>query len=205
MRMFGFPYWLPALCLASGLAATGAVVCSLGPPSTAYRATDDQRPSADAMGLALRMNRALAPGCTPNCPRVALFRNASAGSLLLIDADASGQWKLVYAPTFLSEVDKSYGDAAVVAMFSHAFGHTLDRTMASAWPKEFTPELRADAWSACALAQNKFTVAEAKSALAALTKYPGSSSPAWNSRLTALRLGYVKCAGDGAAFDKLAR
>ncbi len=117
----------------------------------------------------------------------------------------AAQWKLVYSPGFFAEIDESYGDAAVVAMLSHAFGHTLDSTMASAWPKEFTPEQRADAWSGCALAQNSYDPDDVKSALAALAKYPPQSSPAWASRLAALRLGYVKCAGDGAGCDKLVR
>ena len=203
--MFRFRHWLLTLCLVPALARTGTLVCSLGPRTNAYRPRDDQRPTTDAMDLVLQMNRALAPGCTPNCPRVALLRNASAGGVLLMDVDASGQWKLVYAPKFLSEVHESYGDAAVVAMLSHAFGHAIDVTMASAWPAAFTPELRADAWSACALAQNNFSLPDVKSALAALAKYPAQSSSNWASRLPALRLGYVKCAGDGAAFDKLAK
>jgi hypothetical protein len=198
-------YWHLALCLMPGLVAAGAGVCSMGPPAAAYRATDDQSPTPDALDLARQMNQALAPGCTPNCPRIALLRNGSAGGLLLINAGAPGQWKLVYSPVFFSEVDESYGDAAVVAMLSHAFGHTLDQAMASAWPRDFTPELRADAWSGCALAQNSYDPDDVKSALAALAKFPPQSSPAWSSRVAALRLGYVKCAGDGARFDKLVK
>jgi hypothetical protein len=185
------------------LAASGVTICSIGPPASAYRPADDQSPTPDAVDLARQMNQALAPGCTPNCPRIALLRNTSAGGLLLIDAGKPGQWKLVYSPTFFSQVDESYGDAAVVAMLSHAFGHTLDSTMSSAWPKDFTPELRADAWSGCALAQNSYDPDDVKSALTALAKFPPQSSPAWSSRVPALRLGYVKCAGDAAAFDKL--
>jgi hypothetical protein len=201
--MSTFRYWHLALCVLPVVAATGAAVCSIGPPAAAYRAADDQSPTPDAIDLARQMNQELAPGCTPNCPRIALLRNPSAGGLLLMNAGTSGQWKLVYSPAFFSEIDESYGDAAVVAMLSHAFGHTLDATMASAWPKDFTPELRADAWSGCALAQNSYDPDDVKSALAALAKFPPQSSPVWSSRLPALRLGYVKCAGDGAQFDKL--
>jgi hypothetical protein len=198
-------YWLIALLLAPLLVGANTLVCSIGPQSAPYRASEDQSPTADAMDLAKQMNRALAPGCTPNCPRVALLRNVSANGIMLMGSGTAGQWKLVYSPKFLSDVDESYGDAAVVAMMSHAFGHTLDATMASAWPKEFTAEMRADAWSACAIAQNDFSPADAKSALAALMKFPAQASPAWGIRLMALRLGYVKCAGDGAAFDRLVK
>lgn len=202
--MSSFRYWRLALCALPALAAAGAAVCSIGPPSV-YRAADDQSPTPDALDLAKQMNQALAPGCTPNCPRIALLRNPSAGGLLLMNTGTPGQWKLVYSPGFFSEIDETYGDAAVVAMLSHAFGHTLDATMASSWPKEFTPEQRADAWSGCAFAQTSYDPEDVKSALAALSKYPPQSSPAWSLRLTALRLGYVKCAGDGAGFDKLLR
>jgi hypothetical protein len=194
---------LPAGIAITALSGAGdAPICTIGPQSATYAASQDQSPTPDALELARDMNGALAPACTPNCPKIALLRNPTAGGLLLIPNGAQ-QWKLVYSPKFLSEIDDTYGDAAVVAMISHEFGHALDVTMASAWPKELPAEARADAWAGCSLAQTQASPADLKSALAAFAKYPASgyTQAQWSGRLQSLRLGYTKCAGDPTKFD----
>ena len=192
--------------LLAGTLAFGAgdtPVCAIGGPPTSYRASDDQSPTVDAMELARDMNGAIAAACTPNCPKLALLRNATSPGLLLIPSGAT--WKLVYNPKTFSQIDDQYGDPAVVAMISHAFGHTLDAGMPGAWPKEFSTEQRADAWSGCALAQTHASANDIHGSLEAAKKFPPSGNDSWTARVGAMRTGFLKCAGNPAAFDQAAR
>ena len=90
------------------------MICALGTSASSYDAKGDERPTADAMQLAGRMNAALSPTCTPQCPQIAIFRNPTApNAMLVVTAD---QAKFVYAPQFFSAVYDKYGDGAIIAI-----------------------------------------------------------------------------------------
>jgi hypothetical protein len=157
------------------------------------------------MQLAGRMNAGLAPTCSPQCPQIAIFRNATAANAMLIVTP--DQAKFVYAPQFFSAVYDRYGDGAIIAMIAHEYGHALDEVHPAGWMKsEWTRELRADGWAGCALAKSDLSPNDLADALTAVSKYPpfgqAGAQPSWGLRLPALRLGYVHCGGDGSTFDK---
>jgi hypothetical protein len=185
------------LLASSGLAE---ILCALGAGAAAYDANADQRPTNDAMQLAGRMNAALASFCSPKCPQIATFRNATApNAMLVVTAD---QAKFVYAPQFFTAVYDQYGDGAIIAIIAHEYGHALDEVYPASWMKSgWTPELRADAWAGCALARSDLSSADLTGALTAVSKYPPSRGPGWSARVPALRLGYIHCGGDGSKFD----
>jgi hypothetical protein len=199
-------YLLCCLICASliSLAAGEEVLCALGPGASSYDAKADQRPTADAMQLAGRMNAALSPTCTPQCPQIAIYRNATApNAMLVVSAD---QAKFVYAPQFFTSVYDRYGDGAIIAIIAHLYGHALDEVHPASWMKsEGTRELRADAWAGCALAKSDLSSGDLAEALIALSKYPPLAHPSWAMRLPALRLGYIHCMGDGSKFDSAAK
>jgi hypothetical protein len=175
------------------------LVCALGPNPASYKPASDQRPTRDALELASRVNAAVNTICGSQCPTMALFRNATAPNAMLM-ADA-GQAKLVYAPQFFAAAYNDFGDAGIAAIIAHEVGHALDATMGAAWiKKNWTPELRADAWAGCVLAKLATSPADLQTSLAALAKYPAPSHPAWNLRVPALRTGYTQCGG-AANFD----
>jgi hypothetical protein len=186
------------------LAAGEEVLCALGPGASSYDAKADQRPTADAMQLAGRMNAALSPTCTPQCPQIAIYRNATApNAMLVVSAD---QAKFVYAPQFFTAVYDRYGDGAIIAIIAHLYGHALDEVRPATWMKsEGTRELRADAWAGCALAKSDLSPGDLAEALNALSKYPPLTHPNWAMRLPALRLGYIHCMGDSSKFDNAAK
>ena len=180
--------------------ANAEVICSLGSGASSYDAKADQRPTGDAMQLAGRMNEALSPTCSPQCPQIAIYRNATApNAMLAVSAD---QAKFVYAPQFFTEVYEKYGDGAIIAMIAHLYGHALDEVHPAGWMKsDWTVELRADAWAGCALAKSNLSSNDLSEALTAVSKYPPSIRSSWSLRVPALRLGYVHCGGDGSKFD----
>jgi hypothetical protein len=174
------------------LPAAAQILCALGAGASAYKSSADQRPSADAMELASRVNAAARTVCGSNCPQVVVFRNATASNLMLI-ADA-GRAKIVYAPQVFTAIYDRYGDAGIVALVAHALGHALDDAIGAAWiEKSWTPELRADAWAGCILARDRPTPANVQAAMAALAEFPSPSHPNWNLRLPVIRSGYGHC------------
>jgi hypothetical protein len=192
------------LCACSlPLIASEEVICALGPGARAYDAKSDQRPTADAMQLAKRMNAALAPICTPQCPEIGIYRNPTApNAMLVVTGD---QAKFVYAPQFFSAVYDQYGDGAIIAMIAHEFGHALAEVHPVDWIKsDWAPELRADAWAGCALAKSDLSGNDLADALTALSKYPPANAVSWTLRLVALRAGYGQCGVSSAAFDSAA-
>jgi hypothetical protein len=178
------------------LSAAAEVVCALGPDAASYNATADQRPASDAMDMARRLNAALAPICAPMCPQIAVFRNSTAANaMLIVNPD---QAKFVYAPKFFQTVYDRYGDGALIAIIAHEFGHALDEIYPARFANAGAPELRADAWAGCTLARAGLNPPSLADALTAMSKYPSPAHPGWPLRLTALRLGYSKCGGDGS-------
>jgi hypothetical protein len=178
------------------LTAAPQVVCTLGTAASSYNAYSDQRPTGDAMQLAGRVNTALVSACRPNCPTMAMFRNATAPNVMLIAGD--GQAKIVYKPEFFTAVYDSYGDAGILAILAHEVGHAIDATAPARWMKSnWTPELRADAWTGCALAKMNLSSSALKAGLTTLSMYPSPDHPNWDKRLPVLRLGYTQCGGDG--------
>jgi hypothetical protein len=67
---------------------------------------------------------------------------------------------------------------------------------------EWTQELRADAWAGCALGKSDLSSNDLAEALTAVSKYPPSNDSNWSPRVPALRLGYIRCGGDGSQFDR---
>ena len=190
--------------ICASLLAFGAraeVLCALGTGAASYDANKDERPTGDAMQLAGRMNAALSPTCSPKCPQIAIYRNATApNAMLAVTAD---QAKFVYAPQFFTAVYDKYGDGAIIAIIAHEYGHALNEVYPASWMNSsWTPELRADAWAGCALAKSDLSSNELAEALAAVSKYPPSTGvpSAWTARLAALRLGYIHCGGDASKF-----
>lgn len=192
---------LSAALLASGFAsgATADIVCALGPNASSYNPANDQRPTPDAMEMARRLNAAFVPVCSPKCPQIAIFRNpTAANAMLVISPD---QAKFVYAPQFFQTLYDNFGDGAVIAIIGHEFGHALDEIYPAKFGHGGTPELRADAWAGCSLAKVDLTARSLAEALAGVARFPSPAHPAWPVRVTALRLGYAQCGGDGAKFD----
>jgi hypothetical protein len=182
-------------------AAAAQVVCALGPGVSTYKPGSDQRPTNDAMELAGRVNEAAKAICSPNCPTLALFRNATAANAMLIASH--GQAKFVYEPQFFTTAYETYGDGAIIALIAHELGHALDDTLGARWiRKEWTPELRADSWAGCLVAKADLGPGDLEGAFAALAKYPPPSPPGWAERTAALRAGYTQCGGDGVKFDQ---
>jgi len=100
-------------------------------------------------------------------------------------------------------VHESFGDAGIVAIIAHEFGHALDDALGANWIQaSWGPELRADAWAGCTLAKADFTAADMESALNALAKFPSAAHPAWSLRIAAIRTGYTQCGGAPPNFSE---
>jgi hypothetical protein len=181
--------------------ANAEVVCALGQGASSYKPASDQRPSGDALQLAGRVNAALKSICGNQCPTMALFRNATAPNLMLVNN--AGQAKLVYSPQFFQAAYSSFGDEGIMALIAHELGHALDSTMGAKFVREsWPPELRADAWAGCVLAKLDSGSQGLEAALAALAKYSSPAHPPWSQRLPPLRAGFTACGGDGSKFDR---
>jgi hypothetical protein len=182
------------LIIAVLLMAEPQVVCRLGPPDPPYNAYSDQSSSPDALELAGKVNAALRAYCIPRCPRISMFRNATASNLMLLRT--SEQMKLVYKPAFFTTVYEASGDSAILALLAHEVGHAIDGIAPAAWMKSnWDPELRADAWAGCALGTMKLSQRAMQVAFTTLEKYPSSSHPDWNTRLPVIQLGFRQCGG----------
>ena len=191
------------LLLTLSLAVSAETICAMGPNAGSYNSFSDQRPSSDAMQLAGRVNAAITPLCTPNCPQLPLFRNETAANAMLVAGQDNA--KIVYAPKFFTTVYEAYGDGAIMAFIAHELGHALDETRPADWVKRsWAPELRADAWAACILAKANLSQRDLADALTAFAKYPSPAHPAWSNRLPAVRIGFTQCGGDGTKFDQSA-
>jgi hypothetical protein len=192
---------LLVFCSASFLAAANQILCSLGADTSVYNAYSDERSTPDAMELAGKVNAGLGSICRPNCPTMAMFRNATSPNLMLVVA--SGQAKIVYKPEFFTTVYEMYGDGGILALIAHEVGHAMDATGTVKWMKPaWNPELRADAWAGCAFAKMNISSRDVHSALNALQKYPAPSHPDWMTRLSALQTGYMECGGDVSRWGK---
>src|SRR5262249_1508649 len=160
------------------LLATPEIVCTLGSHDSQYNAYSDERSSGDALELAGKVNATLVPSCVPNCPRISMFRNPTAANLMLIrDGD---QIKLVSKPRFVTSVYERYGDGGIPALIGHEAGHAIDGKARAPWMKSnWNAELRADAWSGCALARMNLSSRSLQLGLKALEKYPPTSNTQW--------------------------
>jgi hypothetical protein len=204
MRLACSLFFAALLTPALPFGAGAEVICALGPSASSYDAKADQRPTADAMQLAGRMNAALSPTCTPQCPQIAIFRNPTAPNAMLVVT--SDQAKFVYAPQFFAAVYDKYGDGAIIAIVAHLYGHALNEVHPASWMKtDWTPELGADAWAGCALAKSDLSANDLADALTAVSKYPPAAQSSWPPRVPAMRLGYTHCGGDGSKFDVASR
>jgi hypothetical protein len=180
-------------------------LCTLGAvAASAYKPGEDQRPSSDALELAGRVNAAARTLCGDRCPTMALFRNATApNTILLVDA---GKAKMVYAPQFFTSVYETWGDNGVAAIIAHEVGHALDDAMGAAWiNKNWSAEMRADAWAGCVLARMDLGADGIEPGLNALSKFPAPSNTNWNTRSPAIRTGYAQCGGNAAKFGEATR
>jgi hypothetical protein len=178
------------------------IVCALGSTDYSYNAYLDQRPTADAMELADKVNAALVSMCRPNCPGLALFRNSTAANMMLVTN--GGRTKILYNPEFFTSVYDSYGDGGIQAILAHEVGHAIDAATPPSWMKRgWTPELRADALAGCAFAKMNLGVTGLKAGLTTLSKYPSPEHPNWGVRVPVLREGYIQCGGDGKTFSRV--
>jgi hypothetical protein len=135
---------------------------------------------------------------------IAIFRNQTAPNAMLV-ATPAGDAKIVYAPKFFTSIYNSAGDGAIIAVIAHELGHALSETAPVAWIKSgWPPELKADAWTGCAIAKSNLQARDLQETLATLAKYPSPAHPAWNTRLPALETGYRQCGGDAARFTPAA-
>jgi hypothetical protein len=182
------------------ISGSAQIICALGSGVSGYKSAADQRPSADAMELAGRVNAALKTICAANCPETVLFRNSTAANAMLVAA--AGQAKLVYAPQFFSAAYEALGDGAILGLIAHELGHALDDTLGAVWVKSDWPaELRADAWAGCTLARIDLSSTDLDASLSALAKYPPTARPGWKQRLPVLRSGFTQCGGASGKFD----
>lgn len=191
MRWIGI---IGGLALAVQLPAE--VLCALGPGAASYRPSQDERPSADVMELAKRVNSAFAFVCSPKCPEIAVFRNTTAANAMLVLKN--DQAKVIYAPQFFRDIYNAAGDGAILAVIAHEYGHALAESYPAQWMKNsWSVELRADAWAGCALAKSGIAERSTNQALLVVSKYPPAaiSQVSWSARLPAFRLGYTHCGG----------
>ncbi len=192
--------FLAAALILLPIAASAEVICALGAGASAYKASSDDRPSADTMQIIRRVDAAFAPFCLPKCPEVAMLRNSTAANLMLTaDKDSA---KLLYAPQFFATVYGKYGEEGILALVAHVYGHAIDEVTQQTWiPANLNPELRADAWAGCILAKGSLPPTGLTSALGALAIYPPPSQAVWGKRLPAVRLGFTHCGGVTSAFE----
>jgi len=183
-----------ALLLLLPVIAAAEVLCALGGDASSYNGSADQRPYPDALELARRVSGFITPLCAPRCPQIPMFRNPGAANVMLIVGP--GGAKIAYNPQFFQNIYDNFGDGAIIAVLAHEFGHALDELLPERFSRAGTPELRADAWTGCALARASLNKAGLDAALTALSKYPAPSHPGWPVRLTALKLGFTQCAGN---------
>jgi len=182
------------------LVASAEIVCALGTATSAYKPSADERPSADTMQIVRRVDAAFASICLPKCPEVAMLRNPTAANVMLIATKDDA--KLVYSPQFFAGVYAKYGEAGIVALIAHVYGHAIDEATQPTWiPANWNPELRADAWAGCVLAKTSLPASGIRSALGAMAMSPPPSQPAWSPRVPAVRLGFTHCGGATATFD----
>ena len=185
--------------------AAAEIVCALGSGAASYKASADQRPAADAMEMARRLNAALSRLCARRmCPQIAIFRNTTAANAMLVVT--SDQAKFVYAPQFFQTVYDNYGDGAIIAIIAHEFGHALDEI----YPARFKNVGAAGVTRRCLgrmrpgavdVTSSPLSSNDLAETLTALSKYPSPAHPNWALRLPALRIGYTQCGGDGSKFD----
>ena len=137
-------------------AKTPTVICTVESSADSYDVYADQKPTGDAMELARRVSAALIEACSPNCASLILYRNSSiSGATMFAN---SGRPKMVYSPQFFTAVYEKYGDGGIIAIIAHMLGHAIDGAGPAKWMNSsWMPELRADAWTGCALANADLT------------------------------------------------
>ena len=194
------PGRLLAAFLILPLAVSAEVVCALGSGAAGYKASSDEKPSADTMQIARRVDSLYATFCLPKCPEAAMLRNSTAANLMLT-SDNEGA-KLIYSPQFFSSAYGKYGQGGLIALIAHVYGHAIDETTPSNWiPTNWNRELRADAWAGCAVAKAGLAPNDLANAFGAMSAYPPPSQSVWSRRVPSIRLGFTHCGGEAAKFD----
>jgi hypothetical protein len=180
--------------------AADDVICALGPDASSYSTYVDRRPTPDAVELVTKVMEALRPVCNPNCRDFRLLRNSTAPNAMFLSP--AGERTIIYKPEFFTALYEASGEAGILAILAHEVGHVLDPAGSPAWfSREWTAELRADAWGACALAKLNLGARPLGVGLRVLAKYPSPAHPRWAERVPVLRTGYTQCGGDGTRFD----
>jgi hypothetical protein len=169
------------------------IVCAFGAMSTDYIAMADQPATPHA---AKDLKRLLSMLCPKGCGRVEIFKNATAPNELMVNI-GNGSSKIAYSPAFLEKVASVYGPDATLAVLAHEFGHHVDLNgNVAAWMNDtWGNELRADAWTGCALAKAGLKTQGLKGALRAVAAYPSNMDPAWDLRSVAVEKGFSSCGG----------
>jgi ABC-type amino acid transport substrate-binding protein len=175
--------------------ASAQIVCALGP---AGPAPFDLRMNVPATPLALQVMQhawlALCP--TNNCGTMQLVQNPTTPNALTMTQP--GGSLIAYSSAFMNTVAQRFGMEAAFGIFAHEVGHHIDLAggnpmawMSHAWSRE----LRADAWSGCALARARLSPMALQAALQAIAQFPSPSHPSWPLRLPAVQAGYAGCGG----------
>lgn len=168
------------------------VVCQLGPGANSYNPNWNVAPTQFAAAELTTIYRLL---CPKNCGRVDLFQNATTPNALTMTV-GSGISVISYNPVFMNQIYYAIGPEASFGIMAHEFGHHVDFHTTPAWMNSsWGAELKADAWSGCALARKGMSSAQISVALGAIAAYPSPSHPAWNLRIPAVQQGFLACGG----------
>jgi len=173
--------------------AWAQMLCTLGPLTPPYDPMADMPASAGAQADLKKLKSLL---CPKGCGKVMLFANATAPNSATV-TDGAGASKIAYSPGFAGSIQKTFGPIATFGIIAHGLGHHLEATgEPPAWMNEsWDSELRADAWTGCAMAKAELTPSRLQAVLLALAAYPATHHPAWSARRPVITAGYTSCGG----------
>lgn len=169
------------------------VTCNLTIEALAYDPRYDSVSSPYALSVAQRVAGVL---CNGMC-NITLFRNPTTENAYTFILP-NGQAKIVYNPAFMQAAEIQFGRDATFGILAHEVGHVIDGRQGVSWMlNSWNRELRADAWSGCAIARANLSESQTISALRVSAQYPSPSHPAWDLRVPAFETGYRECGGSG--------
>jgi len=203
MHLFRTKILLLVIGLLSSYNVYAQLMCSLGvSPGQQYNPRNDQQPSQRASSELNNIYRALCPN---GCGAYLLASNNTAPNALATTT-GRGQSKIVYNPSFLSQIVQQYGGGATFGILAHEFGHHIDFHTTAPWMNNsWSRELKADAWAGCALARVGGSTGQIENALQAIAAYPSQSHPGWQQRHQAVRTGFINCGGQWSNRFNLSR
>lgn len=170
-------------------------VLSFTAEAMAYDPRFDQSASPYALAVAKRVAKVL---CNGWC-NIDLFQNTKLSDAAYTIVLPNGAAKVIYNPVHMNTIENKFGEGASFGILAHEVGHVIDLRQSVGWmSNSWNKELRADAWSGCAIARANLSEVQTISALQASAQYPSPTHPAWNLRVPAFEAGYHGCGGGGA-------